>query len=108
MTEYQRDRCASIIKNAADAALVAGSIPIPVPGVDGAMPFQIKMVMELADVFDVSMSTSRAASIVTNYFTSGSSILGFLARRLPVIRGFKAAEQTEDFGWKVARDFDRG
>ena len=110
MTEYQRDRCATIIKNASDASLISGGI---FPG--GAKPFQIKMVLELADVFNVSMSSSMAASIVVDYFTSGSTIFSFLSsatRLIPgvgqVINGFQAAEKTEDFGWKVARDFDNG
>ena len=110
MTEHQRERCARIIKNAADAALISGGI---FPG--GAKPFQVKMVMELADVFGVSMTSSRATSIVVNYFTSGSTILSIFStatRLIPgvgqVVNGFQAAEKTEDFGWKIARDFDNG
>ena len=114
MTDYQHNQCARIIKDAADAALISGGI---FPG--GAKPFQVKMVMELADVFDVSMNTSRAASIVKNYFTAGGTVFGVVSsifltatRAIPgagqVINGFRAAEETEDFGWKVARDFDNG
>ena len=110
MTEYQRDRCAGI---ASDAALIAGGI-----NPAAAMPVQVNMVMKLADVFDVSISSSRAASIAKSYFTSGSFIFTAISAAswlfppakavTTVIDGFKAAEKTEDFGWKIARDFDSG
>ena len=113
MTEYQRDRCATIIKNASDAALVAGGI-----NPAATMPVQANMVMDIASVFNVSISSSTAASIAKSYFTSGSLFFTAVSAAswlfppaklvTTVIDGFKAAEKTEDFGWKVARDFDNG
>ena len=104
MTDYQKSRCESIISTASHSALAAGAVSeIAVKAV------QITMVLELADVFGVSMSKTVAASIV-NYSLSGSLMMEAARWLLPPSRIFtaiKAAEQTEDLGWRVAKDFDK-
>ena len=106
MTEYQRDQCATIIKDAADAALVAGAISEA-----AVKAVQVTMVANLAAVFDVSITKAVASGIV-NEGMSGVFV-GVVAEGLRWIFPFsraplalKAAAATEDFGWKVARDFD--
>ena len=104
MTEFQKIRCESIISNASCSAIAAGAVSeIAVKSV------QISMVLELADVFKVSITKMVAASIV-NYSLSGSLMMEAARWLLPPSRIFtaiKAAEQTEDLGWRVAKDFDK-
>ena len=104
MTDYQQSRCKSIISSAAHSALAAGAVSeIAVKAV------QITMVLELADVFGVSMSKTVAASIV-NYSLSGSIMMEAARWLLPpsrILTAIKASEQTEDLGWRVAKDFDK-
>lgn len=104
MTDYQQSRCKSIISNAAHSALAAGAVSeIAVKAV------QISMVLELADVFGVSMTKTVAASIV-NYSLSGSLMMEAARWLLPPSRIFtaiKSSEQTEDLGWRVVKDFDK-
>lgn len=104
MTEFQKRRCENIITTASQSALAAGAVSeLAVKAV------QISMVLELADVFGVSMTKTVAASIV-NYSLSGSLMMEAARWLLPPSRIFtavKSAEQTEDLGWRVAKDFDK-
>lgn len=104
MTEFQKSRCENIIATASKSALAAGAVSeIAVKAV------QISMVLELADVFNVSISKTVAASIV-NYSLSGSFMMEAARWLLPPSRIFtaiKSSEQTEDLGWRVAKDFDK-
>ena len=104
MTDFQKNRCESIISTAAHSALAAGAVSeIAVKAV------QITMVLELAEVFKVSISKTVAASIV-NYSLSGSFIMEAARWLLPpsrILTAVKASEQTEDLGWRVAKDFDK-
>lgn len=104
MTDFQKSRCESIISTATHSALAAGAVSeIAVKAV------QITMVLELAEVFGVSMTKTVAASIV-NYSLSGSFLMEAARWLLPpsrILTAVKAAEQTEDLGRRVAKDFDK-
>lgn len=103
MTEEQRSRCADIICTASNAAMAAGAVSeVAVKAV------QVTMVMDLSDVFGVSM-TKAAATGMINSFNAGSLVMEAARWLFPpsrVVGAFHAAEKTEDLGWKCARDFD--
>ncbi len=105
MTDFQKSRCESIISTASHSALAAGAVSeIAVKAV------QIKMVWELANVFEVSISKAVASSIVNSFF-AGSFILEAARWLLPpsrILTAIKSADQTEDLGWRVVKDFDKG
>ena len=108
MTEHQRDECATIIRDASNAALVAGAVSEA-----AVKAVHVTMVMNLAAVFDVSITKAVASGII-NRELSGSGLFAdavaegirwiFPLSRAPL--ALRAAAKTEDFGWKVARDFD--
>lgn len=104
MTEEQRSRCADIICTASNAAMAAGAISeVAVKGV------QVVMVLDLSDVFGVSMT--KAATGIVKSLSAGSMIMEAARWLFPpsrVVGAFHAAEKTEDLGWKCARDFDKG
>ena len=105
MTESQERECAEIIEFAADAAFAAGAISeVAVTAV------KVTMVMNLAAVFDVSISKAVATSIVNN--NTGASIISEGLRWLfppsRVVTAIYSADQMNEFGWAVARDFDDG
>lgn len=103
MTGAQQRECAAIIDTAKKAALAAGAVSeLAVTAV------QIKMVMDLAEVFDVPVTNSIAKSLVEYAFSGG--FLWEAARWiLPpsrIVAAFYSAEKTEDFGWRMARTFE--
>lgn len=103
MTGSQHRECAAIISTAYKAAVAAGAVSeLAVTAV------QVKMVMDLAEVFDVPMTGAVAKSIV-NYAFSGSFLWEAARWILPpsrIIAAFYSAEKTEDFGWRMARTFE--
>ncbi len=103
MTGVEERKCAKIIDKAYKAALAAGAVSeLAVTGV------QIKMVMDLAEVFGVPMTSAVAKSIV-NYAFSGGFLWEAARWILPpsrIIAAFHSADKTEDFGWRMARTFD--
>ena len=103
MTGAQHRECAAIIDTAYEAAVAAGAVSeLAVTAV------QIKMVMELAEVFDVPVTKSVAKSLV-EYAFSGSFLWEAARWILPpsrIIAALHSAEKTEDFGWRMARTFD--
>ena len=70
----------------------------------------ITMVGNLAAVFDVSISKAVATSIANN--NTGASIISEGLRWLfppsRILTAVYSADQMNEFGWKVARDFDNG
>lgn len=107
MTEEQERRCSSIINTACDAALAAGAISEA-----AVKAVQVVMVLDLADVFGVSMTKAAATGIIKSFF-AGSFVMTaaveaarwlFPPSRV-VVGPLHAAEKTEDLGWKCARDF---
>ena len=111
MNAYQKDKCADIIKKASNSALIGGAVS----GFT-ALPIQTKMVIELADVFGIALSEISASTLVKKYFSSGSIIFSAISTAswlfppakivAGTIDAFKAAEKTEDFGWKMVDVFD--
>ncbi len=103
MTGIQERECADIIDTAHKAALAAGAISeLAVYAV------QVKMVMDLAKVFEIPMTKAVAKSIV-NYAFSGSFLWEAARWILPpsrIIAAFYSAEKTEDLGWRTVRTFD--
>ena len=102
MTEEQERRCSSIINTACDAALAAGAISEA-----AVKAVQVVMVLDLSDVFGVSM-TKAAATGMLNSLTAGSFVMEAARWLFPpsrIVGAFHAAEKTEDLGWKCARDF---
>lgn len=103
MTGVKHRECEKIIDTAKKASLAAGAVSeLAVTAV------QIKMVMDLADVFGVPVTKSVAKSLVEYAFSGG--FLWEAARWiLPpsrIVAAFYSAEKTEDFGWRMARTFE--
>lgn len=105
MTQEQENLCVDIIKTYSRAALAAGAISeLAVNAV------QIKMILQLADVFEISMTKAAATGILNSFF-AGSFLLEAARWIFPpsrILTAVKAANQTEDLGWKCAKDFSKG
>lgn len=103
MTDEQKNECASIIKTASRAALAAGAVSeIAVKAV------QVTMIINLAGIFDVPVTKAIASGMVNSFF-SGSFVWEAARWIFPasrVLTAIHAADKTEDFGWRVAKDFD--
>ncbi len=103
MTGVQHRECEEIIDTAKKASLAAGAVSeLAVTAV------QIKMVMDLAEVFGVPVTKSVAKSLV-EYAFSGGWLWEAARWILPpsrIIAAFYSAEKTEDFGWRMARHFE--
>lgn len=103
MTDEQRHRCNEIIDDAMMMALAAGAVSeIAVKAV------QIKMVRDVAKVFDVPYSEAAATGLVNSLF-SGNIVFTALKWAFPAARALtalQAADKTSDLGWSVAKDFD--
>ena len=105
MTESQRKECEDLIDTAYKSALAAGAISeAAVKGV------QVIMVLNLADIFNVSISKTVAIAYVESLF-NGETVIMEVARWLippsRVLTAIQAAEKTKDFGWRVAKKFDK-
>ena len=105
MTEEQRKECAEAIDLASNAALAAGAVSEA-----AVIAVKVTMVMNLAAVFDVSISEAIATSIVNN--NTGASIISEGLRWFfppsRIVTAIYSADQMNEFGWKVAKDFDNG
>lgn len=117
MPKEIKDQCSKIIHIASAAAFAAGAIPIPMSDAIPITAAQIRMIIKLGEVFDVSLSESAAKSLIAAPLAqqAGRSIATNLIKMIPIggsiiggsISAATAATITEGIGWIVADDFYR-
>ena len=111
MTKQQQRECAVIIHGAAAAAGGVGALPVPCSDVVGLVAIQTSMVIALANVFNVAMTSAMAEHVAKQAIVSstGKLIATNLSKIIPgfgsVVCATVAAGLTEAFGWEQARAF---
>ena len=116
MPSDKKKQCMVVIHTASSAAAAAGAIPIPVADTIPISTAQVTMVVALGEIFDMTISTSVAKSIIGIGVaqTVGRTIVSSL-KAIPgvgtviggVISAATAAALTETLGWIIADDFYR-
>lgn len=110
-------RCCGIIHTAAAACGLAGAGFAQIPGSDSAIivPFQIKMVIDLARVFGINLSESSAEVFVASAAATaaGRALSQWLLRWFPgvgnTLNALTAVGITEIMGWVAVMNFkERG
>ena len=90
MTEHQRDECATIIRDASNAALVAGAVSEA-----AVKAVHVTMVMNLAAVFDVSITKAVASGIINRELSGSGLFADAVARRYQMdISSFQSASRS--------------
>jgi len=113
MTKEQKDKCSGIIHTASVAAGGVGITPIPCADTPVLIGIQITMIVALAKVFDISMSTAHAKALAETQLAAqmGKLAAGQLAKLIPgigsLINAGIASAFTETLGWGVAKQFHK-
>ncbi len=118
MNMRYEEQCKGIINKAALKAGAVGfgtggTMGIALAGVDigATTAIQIRMIKQLGDVFNKSITESLAKGLLSSYVSqqAGRKVAGFLAGRIPVlgkvINAGVGASATEGLGWFVAEHF---
>ena len=114
MTIKEKRKCRDIIHNAAASCAGVGFITAQVPLSDSLiiMPIQIKMIIDLGNVFNKEITESVAKSLLLSATASvvGRGVASALVGWVPVlgnsINASTAAGVTEAIGWAAAKHFD--
>ncbi|MGI6110377.1 MAG: hypothetical protein ACOYB8_11120 [Eubacteriaceae bacterium] len=115
MTETQRTKCSTIIHIAAAGAggIGAGLAQLPMSDTAVITPMQIGMAMALAEIFDLKLDKSAAASAVgaattaTIGRTASQLLVGWIPGLGNAVNAGTAFSLTEALGWTLAHQFDR-
>ena len=116
MPKELKNKCRAAIHTASVAAGAAGAAPIPIADTIPISAAQVTMVVALGKIFDLTISTSVAKSVIGVGVAQG--VGRTLASSLKAIPGIgtvvggaicatTAASLTEALGWLVADDFYR-
>ena len=117
MPKELEKKCRLIIHSATTTSAAAGAIPIPMSDAIPITGAQIAMIIGLGKVFDITLSTAAAKSIIGVGVTqqAGRAVASNVLKMIPgagtiagvIIGASTAAALTEMLGWVIADDFYR-
>ena len=114
MTKEQKEKCEVIINTAMVSAGAIGGLSL-IPGSDAGplVGIQTTMILAISSVFGVTFTKSCAINLAKTAIAEnlGKYAVSQLIGWLPVgnfVKGGVAAAITNELGWEVARDFDKG
>ena len=114
MTNEETLKCNGIIHTASVAAAGIGAAnPFPLGDTVPITGFQVTMIIELGQVFDITLTEAMAKSAVSGWALSifGRSLAQVVASFFPgggnAVNAATAAALTEAIGWGMANQFDK-
>ncbi len=110
-TEKEKLKCQYIIHGASAAAAGIGLAPIPGADIGPICAVQAGMIVALAAVFDMSITTEAAAATAKTAIVGnmGKMIVSGILKVVPVlgsgVNATVAAALTETLGWQLAGEY---
>ena len=111
MPEDEKKKCHYVIHAAAVAAGGIGIAPIPGTDITPICAVQVTMILGLAKIFDIPITSEMAKAQAKSYMVGqfGKVLAGQLTKIIPFVGSVSnatiAVALTECLGWDVAEDF---